>query len=96
MNKNELLTELKRSFGETPTDEQIELLEKINDSLFDGSEFEQKLTEAETKYNDLRARYVSRFGEGSTSKTDDTHTNETKETEREEIATVDDIVKDLM
>lgn len=96
MTKEELLNALTARFGETPTDDDVTLLENFSDYLSQFDSVDKQLKDAQTKYDDLKARYIARFSEGATSKENDPQNNENNDNEETDDApTLDDVINAL-
>lgn len=97
MTKEELIKCLTDRFGETPTDDDVKLLENFSDFVSQFDDVDNKLKEADTKYDELKARYIARFSEGSPSKKNDTETNNDNDgdDETDDAPSLDDVINAL-
>lgn len=61
LTREELINRVRERIGDEPTDDDIALLEDITDTYDDQENRIQASPDWESKYNDLRRKYIDRF-----------------------------------
>lgn len=103
LSNTDLINKFKARLGDTPSDEDVSFLEDLNDSLADDRSEEinalnASISELQARYDDLKGKYINRFGEASSpvssgSTVDTVDNNETVEEETNEPLTVEEIAE---